>query len=43
MQSWEAMFSPVQIKDLASFVKSLKGTNPAMQKLRKEMNSRNSV
>jgi cytochrome c oxidase cbb3-type subunit III len=32
MQSWEAMFSPVQIKDLASFVKSLKGTNPANAK-----------
>jgi cytochrome c oxidase cbb3-type subunit 3 len=28
MQSWEKTYSPSQIKDLASFVKSLKGTNP---------------
>jgi cytochrome c oxidase cbb3-type subunit 3 len=28
MQSWESMFSPVQIKNLSSFVLSLKGTNP---------------
>jgi cytochrome c oxidase cbb3-type subunit 3 len=28
MQSWEKTYSPAQIKDLASFVKSLKGTNP---------------
>ena len=28
MQSWQSMFSPIQIKHLASFVKSLKGTNP---------------
>lgn len=32
MQSWESMFTPVQIKDLASYVKSLKGTNPANAK-----------
>jgi cytochrome c oxidase cbb3-type subunit 3 len=28
MQSWQATFSPVQIQELASYVKSLKGTNP---------------
>ena len=28
MQSWQAMFTPIQIQNLASFVKSLKGTNP---------------
>ncbi len=28
MQSWQAMFNPVQMQNLASFVKSLKGTNP---------------
>lgn len=28
MQSWQTMFSPVQLKNLASFVKSIKGTNP---------------
>jgi cytochrome c oxidase cbb3-type subunit 3 len=28
MQSWEKMFSPSQIRNLASFVKSLHGTNP---------------
>lgn len=28
MQSWQAMFSPIQMQNLASFVKSLKGTNP---------------
>ncbi|HEU4576231.1 MAG TPA: cbb3-type cytochrome c oxidase N-terminal domain-containing protein [Chitinophagaceae bacterium] len=28
MQSWEKMFSPSQIRNLASFVKSLYGTNP---------------
>jgi cytochrome c oxidase cbb3-type subunit 3 len=32
MQSWESMMSPVQIKELASYVKSLKGTNPANAK-----------
>lgn len=29
MQPWESNFSPVQIQQLASFVKSLKGTKPA--------------
>lgn len=28
MQSWQKAFSPVEIKDLASFVKSIGGTNP---------------
>lgn len=28
MQAWEKMFSPSQIKNLASFIKSIKGTNP---------------
>ena len=28
MQSWQSMYSPVQIKNLSSFVKKLKGTNP---------------
>jgi cytochrome c oxidase cbb3-type subunit 3 len=28
MQSWEKMFSPSQIRNLASFVKTLHGTNP---------------
>lgn len=28
MQSWESMFTPVQMKDLSSYVKSIKGTNP---------------
>jgi cytochrome c oxidase cbb3-type subunit 3 len=32
MQSWESMYSPVQMKNLASFVKSLKGTKPAVPK-----------
>lgn len=32
MQSWESMFNPVQMKDLSSYVKSLKGTNPANAK-----------
>lgn len=32
MQSWESMYSPVQMRDLASFVKSLKGTKPANPK-----------
>ena len=29
MQSWESTFNPVQMKNLASYVKSLKGTKPA--------------
>ena len=29
MQAWESMLSPVQMKDLSSFVKSLQGTKPA--------------
>ncbi len=28
MQAWESTFSPVQIAQLASYIKSLKGTNP---------------
>lgn len=32
MQSWESMYSPVQMKNLASFVKSLQGTKPAVAK-----------
>ena len=28
MQAWQATYSPVQIQELASYVKSLKGTNP---------------
>jgi cytochrome c oxidase cbb3-type subunit 3 len=28
MQSWQSTFSPVQMQELASYVKSLKGTNP---------------
>lgn len=32
MQSWEKMFSPAQIRDLASFVKSIHGTKPANAK-----------
>lgn len=32
MQSWQSMYSPVQIKNLASFVKSIKGTKPANPK-----------
>lgn len=28
MQGWETMYSPVQMKNLSSYVKSLKGTNP---------------
>lgn len=32
MQSWESMFSPVQMKNIASYVKSLKGTKPANAK-----------
>jgi cytochrome c oxidase cbb3-type subunit 3 len=32
MQSWQSVYSPVQMKNLASFVKSLKGTRPANPK-----------
>jgi cytochrome c oxidase cbb3-type subunit 3 len=32
MQSWQAMYSPAQMKDLASFVKSLQGSKPANPK-----------
>ena len=32
MQSWESMYSPVQMRNLTSFVKSLKGTKPATPK-----------
>ncbi|MFZ9661459.1 MAG: cbb3-type cytochrome c oxidase N-terminal domain-containing protein [Chitinophagaceae bacterium] len=32
MQSWESTYSPLQMRDLASFVKSLKGTKPANPK-----------
>ncbi len=32
MQAWEKMFSPSQIKNLASFIKSIKGTKPANAK-----------
>ena len=32
MQAWEKMFSPAQIRDLASYVKSLQGTKPANAK-----------
>lgn len=32
MQAWESMMSPVQMKDLSSYVKSLKGTKPANAK-----------
>ena len=32
MQSWQSMYSPVQMKNLTSFVKSLQGTNPASPK-----------
>ena len=28
MQSWQAIYSPVQIQELASYIKSLRGTNP---------------
>lgn len=28
MQAWEKMFSPTQLKNLSSFIKSLQGTNP---------------
>ena len=32
MQSWQTMYSPTQIRNLACFVKSLKGTKPANPK-----------
>jgi cytochrome c oxidase cbb3-type subunit 3 len=32
MQSWQSMYSPVQMKNLTSFVKSLQGTAPASPK-----------
>jgi cytochrome c oxidase cbb3-type subunit III len=32
MQAWEKTFSPSQIKNLSSFIKTLKGTNPANAK-----------
>jgi len=32
MQSWQSMFSPVQMKNIASFVHSLKGNKPANPK-----------
>ena len=32
MQSWESMYSPVQMKNLSSFVQSLKGKKPAVAK-----------
>jgi cytochrome c oxidase cbb3-type subunit III len=28
MQSWEKTYSPAQIKNLSSFIKTLAGTNP---------------
>ena len=32
MQSWQTMYSPAQMRNLTSFVKSLKGTKPATPK-----------
>jgi cytochrome c oxidase cbb3-type subunit 3 len=32
MQAWEKTYSPAQIKNLASYIKSLRGTNPANAK-----------
>jgi cytochrome c oxidase cbb3-type subunit 3 len=32
MQSWQALYSPVQMKNLSSYIKSLKGTKPANPK-----------
>lgn len=32
MQSWESMYSPVQMKNLSSFVKTLNGIKPAVAK-----------
>ena len=28
MQAWEKMFSPTQLKNLSSYIKSIRGTNP---------------
>ena len=28
MQSWSSTYSPVQIQQIASYIKSIKGTNP---------------
>ena len=28
MQSWQATYSPIQMQELASYIKTLKGTNP---------------
>jgi cytochrome c oxidase cbb3-type subunit 3 len=28
MQSWQSTYSPIQIQELASYIKTLKGTNP---------------
>jgi cytochrome c oxidase cbb3-type subunit 3 len=28
MQSWQSTYSPVQMQELASYIKTLKGTNP---------------
>jgi cytochrome c oxidase cbb3-type subunit 3 len=28
MQSWQATYSPIQIQELASYIKTLRGTNP---------------
>jgi cytochrome c oxidase cbb3-type subunit 3 len=32
MQSWQAVYSPIQMQELASYIKTLKGTNPPNQK-----------
>lgn len=32
MQAWEKQFSPAEIKNLSSYIKSIKGTNPANAK-----------
>jgi cytochrome c oxidase cbb3-type subunit 3 len=32
MQAWQAMYSPVQMRNIASFVKTLQGTKPANPK-----------
>jgi cytochrome c oxidase cbb3-type subunit 3 len=32
MQSWQSMYSPIQMKNITSFVKSLQGTKPANPK-----------
>jgi cytochrome c oxidase cbb3-type subunit 3 len=28
MQSWQSTYSPIQMQELASYIKTLKGTNP---------------